>query len=84
MKFIITEDYENATSFMIHDHHLIKGSKVVTFHILTSTETYSKLMSKIQNKQSSDIYFENLFNDYNVLYMLPYNTYKQSFQNKIF
>ena len=84
MKFIITEDDENATSFMIHDHHLIKGSKVVTFHILTSTETYSKLMSKIQNKQSSDIYFENLFNDYNVLYMLPYNTYMQSFQNKIF
>ena len=29
-KFIIKENYENATDFIIHSHHLIKNSKVIT------------------------------------------------------
>ena len=49
------------------------------------------LISKIENKPSSNIYFENLFNDFNMdcttIYMLPclvtYNTYMQSFPYKI-
>ena len=52
---------------------------------------YSILILKVQNKPSSNIYFENLFNDYNIdwiaIYMLPrlvtYNTYMRSFQYKI-
>ena len=36
---------------------------------------YSILISKAQNKSSSNIYFENLYNDYNAdwtaIYMLP-------------
>ena len=49
------------------------------------------LISKVQNKPSYNIYFENMFNDYNIdwtaIYILPrlvtYNTYVPSFQYKI-
>ena len=76
---------------IIHDHHLIKGSRVLTLDKLTSSEIYSILILKVQNKPSSNIYFENLFNDYNIdwtaIYMFPrlvtYNTYMRSFQYKI-
>ena len=27
-KYVIKENYENATNLIIHDHHLIKGSRV--------------------------------------------------------
>ena len=77
------ENYENATNFIIHDHQLIKGSKVIALDKLTSTEICSVLISKVLNKPSSNIYFGNLFNDYNIDWaancMLPrlitYNTY---------
>ena len=91
MRFVIIENYENATNMIVHDHHLIKGSRVITLDKLTSTEIYSILISKVQSKPSSTIYFENLLNDYNIdwtaIYMLPrlvkYNTYMRSFQYKI-
>ena len=90
-KFIIKENYENATSFIIHDHHSIQSSRVITLDKLASTEIYSILISEVQNKPSSNIYFENLLNDYNIdcttIYMLlrlvTYNTYIQSFPHKI-
>ena len=90
-KFVIKENYENATNLIIHDHHLIKGSRVLTLDKLKSSETYSILILKVQNKPSSNIYFGNLFNDCNVvwigIYMLlrlvTYNTYMRSFQYKI-
>ena len=52
---------------------------------------YSILISRAQNKTSSNIYFENLYNDYNIdwtgIYTLPRlitnNTYMRSFQYKI-
>ena len=40
-KFIIKKNYENATNLIIHDHHLIKDSRVITLDKLTSTEIYS-------------------------------------------
>ena len=43
-KFIIKDNFENA-SLIIHDHHLIKGSRVITLDKLTSTEIYSILES---------------------------------------
>ena len=43
-KFIIKENYENATNLIIHDHLLIKGSKVIALDKLTSTEIYSLLL----------------------------------------
>ena len=54
-KFIIRQNYENATNLIIHDYHLIKGSRVVTLDKLTSTEIYSILISKVQSKPSFNI-----------------------------
>ena len=90
-KFVIKENYENATNLIIHEHHLIKGSRFITLDKLASSKVYSILILKVQNKPPSNIYFENLFNDYNIdwtaIYMLPclvmYNTYMRSFQYKI-
>ena len=74
-KIIIKENYENATNLNIYDHHLVKRSRVITLDELTSTEIYSILISRAQNKPSSNIYFENLYNDYNIywtaIYILP-------------
>ena len=84
-------NYKNATYFIIHDHHLIKGSRVITLDKRTLIEIYSIFISKVQNKPSSNIYFKNLFNDHNIhwmtIYMLPrlvtYNSCMQFFRNKI-
>ena len=43
-KIIIKENYENAINLIIHDHHLVKGSRVITLDKLTSTEIYSILI----------------------------------------
>ena len=85
-KFIIKENFENAANLVIHDHHLVKGSRVITLDKLTSTEIYFILISKAQNKPSSNIYFKNLYNDYNtdwtaiymLLHIVTYNTYMRS------
>ena len=90
-KFIIKKNNEVAANLITHDHHLIKGSRVITLDKLTSTEIYSILILKVQSKPSSNIYFENLFNyddiDRTAIYMLPrlvtHNTYMRSFQYKI-
>ena len=90
-KFIIKKNNEVAANLITHDHHLIKGSRVITLDKLTSTEIYSILTLKVKNKPSSNIYFKNLFNyhdiDWTAVYMLPclvtHNTYMRSFQYKI-
>ena len=57
---------------------------MITSDKLASTKIYSILISKVQNKPSSNIYFENLFNDVNMdwatIYMLDI---MRSFQYKI-
>ena len=55
---------ENAANLITPDHHLTKGSRVITLDKLTSTEIYFILVLRVQNKPCSNIYFENLFNDY--------------------
>ena len=63
----------------------------MTLDKLISTEIYFILISIAQNKPSSNIYFENLYNDYNIdskaIYMLPplitYNACMRLFQYKI-
>ena len=47
-QLIIKGNYINANSFIIHNHHSIKGSKVATLDKLTSTELYSILISKFE------------------------------------
>ena len=82
---------KNTTNLIIHDPHVIKGSIILTLDKLSSTEIYSILISKFQNKYSSNFYFENLFNDndfdWAAIYMLPrlatYNTNMRSFQYKL-
>ena len=89
-KFINKKNNENVANLFTHDHHLIKGSRVILVDKLTSTKIYSMLILKVQNKPSSNICFENFFNDsvgWAAMYMLPHlvkhNTYMQSFQYKI-
>ena len=65
-KFNIKENYQNTTNLIIHGHHLIKGSRVITLDKLAATEIYYILISEVQNKPSSNIYFECLFNEYNI------------------
>ena len=87
MEFIIKETHDSTTNLIIHDHHVIKGSRILTLDKLLSTEINAILISKFQNKRSN-FYFKNLFNnndiDWATCYMLPrlatYNTYMRSFQ----
>ena len=37
-KFIIKETHESTTNLIIHDHHVIKGSRILTLNKLSSTE----------------------------------------------
>ena len=47
MEIYYQKNYENAINLILHDHHLTKGSRVVTLDKLTSTEIYSILISKV-------------------------------------
>ena len=71
-KFIIIKNYENAANLICHDHHSMRGSRVVTLDKLTLTKIYFIL---VQNKPSSNIYFEILFNNNDIgwaaICMLP-------------
>ena len=86
----LKKNNEVAANLITHDHHLIKGSRLITLDKITSTEICSILTLKIQNKPSN-IYFENSFNYYDIdwtaIYMLPrlvaHNTYMRSFQYKV-
>ena len=60
-KFINKENYEIATNLIIHYHHSIKDLRVITLDKLTSTQIYSILISKFQNKLSYNIYCCCLF-----------------------
>ena len=51
-----------AADLITYEHNLIKGSRVITLHKLISTEIYSILILKVQNKPSTNIYFKNSFN----------------------
>ena len=90
-EILMKKNYENANNLIIHDYRLVKGSIGITLDKLTSIKIYSILVSRAQNKPSSNIYFGNLYNDYNTvwtaIYMLPRlitnNTYLRSFQYKI-
>ena len=73
-KCIIKETHESTTNLIIHDHHVIKGSRILTLDKLSSTDIYCILTSKFQNKPCSNFYFENLLNDNDIdwaaIYML--------------
>ena len=68
--------YENTANLITLDHHLIKGSRVMTSDILTSNKMQFILALKVQSKPSSNIQLESLFNesyiDWSSIYMVLY------------
>ena len=52
MEYIFKENFENATNVIIHDHHLVKRSRLITLDKVTSTERDSILILKALNKPS--------------------------------
>ena len=89
--FIIKKTHESTTNLIIHDHHVIEDSRILALDKLSFTEIYTILISKVQNKPSSNFYFENLFNDnyidwaaiYMLAHLATYNTYMRSFKYKL-
>ena len=90
-KLTIKQSSSDAKNFIIHGHHLIKGSRILILEKLTSKELYEILISSRTNKVTSVMYFETKFNgnslDWTKIFLLPrlatYNTYLRSFQYKI-
>ena len=80
---------EVAANLITYEHYIIKGSRVITLDKLTSTVIYSILITKVQNKPWSNIYFEHLFNHDDINWTAIYtqffrhNTYMRSFPYKI-
>ena len=60
MEFIIKETHESATNLIIHDYHVIKGSRILTLYKLSSTKIYAILISEVQNKPSPNFCFKSL------------------------
>ena len=81
----------NVRNLLIHDHHLIKGARILTLEKLSSEELYSMLITKVIDKPSSNVYFENVFPntkfDWTKMDILnrikTINMYLRSFQYKI-
>ena len=46
---------------VVKDHHLLRGSRIITLEKLSSTEFYSLLISAIDHQPTSQKYFDNLF-----------------------
>ena len=90
-KLTIKKSSSDAKNLVIHDHHLIKGSRILILEKLTSKEPYQILISSRTNKVTSVMYFEIKFNanslDWTKIFILPRlttcNTYLRSFQYKI-
>ena len=81
----------NVRNLLIQDHHLIKGVRILTLEKLSSEELYSMLITKVIDKPSSNVYFENVFPntkfDWTKMDILnrikTINMYLRSFQYKI-
>ena len=64
-KTIIKQNTGNVSDRLIHDHHLIKGTRISTLEKLSSKEFYSILITKFTKKPSSNFYFEKIFPNMN-------------------
>ena len=81
----------NVRNLLIQDHHLIKEARILTLEKLSSEELYSMLITKVIDKPSSNVYFENVFPntkfDWTKMDILnrikTINMYLRSFQYKI-
>ena len=49
--------------FVVKDHHLLRGSRIIILENLSSKELYSLLISAINHQPISEKYFNNLFSN---------------------
>ena len=90
-KNIIQNNINNNGSLTVKDHHIIRRTRIISINKLTARELYSTLMSNIENKPTSQMFFEKMFPNrpikWDEIYLLPrkvtYKTYLRCFQNKI-
>ena len=81
----------SENNLFVLDHHVIKQNLVQDLKKLTAKEIYTILILKVENKPTSQIYFENVFPgeplDWNQIYILPrivtINSSHRMFQYKI-
>ena len=60
-KNIIQNNINNNGSLTIKDHHIIWRTRIVSVSKLNARDLYSTLMSNIENKSTSQIHFEKMF-----------------------
>ena len=88
---MITEVPSCILSQYLWFNRSIQVDNFSVYFLKFSTEIYPILIARGKNKPSSNIYFENLYNDYNIdwtaisnlLRLITNNTYMRSFQYKI-
>ena len=56
---IVQNNINNNSSLI--DHHIIRSTRIVPINKLTTRELYSTLMSNIENKSTSQIFFRKIF-----------------------
>ena len=56
----------DANNLLIHNHHLIRGSSILTTEILAFREIDEFIIFQIVNKPSSNLYFEELLKGHNL------------------
>ena len=91
MEKIVQNNIDNNGSVTIKDDHIIRRTRILSINKLTVRKLYSTLISNIENKPTSQIYFEKMFPckpiKWDEIYLLPrevtYNKYLRCFQTKI-
>ena len=87
----IRQTSENTSLLVVENHHLLRGSRIITLEKLSSKELYSLLVSAINHQPTSQKYFDNLFPNielprkeiYLIVYKVTTNSHSSSFNYKI-
>ena len=74
-KDTLVTNLENIKYIVFQDHHLIKNHQLYCLNKLNSKEIYSILIKSGDSKRSSQLYYENVFQnsnlDWKTIYVLP-------------
>ena len=60
-KNIVQKNINNNGPITIKDHHIMRRTRIFSINKLTVRKLYSTLMSNIENKPTSQIYFQKMF-----------------------
>ena len=75
MEKIVQNNINNNGSVTIKDDHIIRRTRIFSINKLTVRKLYSTLISNIENKPTSQIYFEKMFPckpiKWDEIYLLP-------------